>query len=231
MTRCLDCGSQRSSDQCPVCGLTSAAAELVFRRRLVRQMAVFLAGSLLFPYLSQVYAPLDIDAMLVGFGLLFFIALGLAIYLDRRAHARKEIEILKHLFTGLIPVPFILSVMLFLNGKLDSTKNIVYHQTTVEGRYFMHGIVRGSRRLFVYSWREGRKYERLAVDADDYDRFQRGDVVNVAAEPGALGIPWFYGVYRAGSGDHTPPAHTTIEPDKPSANPAPDSNAKPKASP
>ena len=47
MTHCLDCGSERASDQCPVCGLTSAAAELVFRRRLIRQMAVFLTGSLL----------------------------------------------------------------------------------------------------------------------------------------------------------------------------------------
>jgi hypothetical protein len=38
--------------------------------------------------------------------------------------------------------------------------------------------------------------ERLAVDADDFDRFQDGDMVVVAAEPGALGIPWYYGVYR-----------------------------------
>lgn len=219
MTRCLDCGSERTSDQCPVCGLTSAAAELVFRRRLLRQMAVFLAGSLLFPYISTVYPPLDLDAMLVGFGLLFFLALGMAIFLDRRAHARKEIEVLKHLFTGLIPVPFILSLLLFLNGKLDSPKSVVYHPATIEGRYFMRGVVRGSRRLFVYSWREGRRYERLAVDADDYERFQHGDKVNVGVEPGALGIPWLYGVYRAGSVEHPPPPHTTIGPDKPTANP------------
>jgi len=46
-----------------------AAAELVFRRRLLLQMAIFLSGSLLFPYVSQIYAPLDLDAMLVFFGL------------------------------------------------------------------------------------------------------------------------------------------------------------------
>jgi len=219
MTRCLDCGSERTSDQCPVCGLTSAAAELVFRKRLLRQVAVFLAGSLLFPYISQVYPPLDVDAMLVGFGLLFFVALALAVFLDRRAHARKEIEVLKHLFTGLIPIPFILCLLLFLNGKLDSPKNVVYHPATIEGRYFMHGMVRGSRRLFAYSWREGRKYERLAVDTDDYERFKRGDRVNIGVEPGALGIPWFYGVYRAASTQHLPPANTTIGSDKPSAGP------------
>ena len=220
MTRCLDCGSARTSDQCPVCGLTSAAAEVLFRRRLLRQMAVFLAGSLLFPYLSQVYPPLDIDAMLVGFGLLFFMALGLAVLLDRRAHARKEIEVLKHLFTGLLPVPFILSLVLFLNGKLDPPRNVVFHPATVEGRYFMHGLIRGSRRLFVYSWREGRKYERLAVDPDDYNRFQKGDKVNVGVEPGALGIPWFYGIYRSNSAvQHPSPSDTRMEAEHPARKP------------
>ena len=216
MTRCLDCGSERTGDQCPTCGLTSAAAELVFRKRLLMQMGIFLVGSLLFPTLSQVYPPLDLDAMLVFYGIVFFIALTLAIFLDRRARARKEIELLKHLFTGLMPIPFILSVALFLNGRLDSKKDLAYHATTVEGRYLMKGVVRGTKRLFVYSWRDGRKYERLAVDSDDYDRFQTGDKVNVAVEPGALGIPWFYGVFRAKEIKFSPPPpNTKLEAGKP----------------
>ena len=219
MTRCLDCGSERTSDQCPSCGLTSAAAEVVFRKRLLWQMAIFLVGSLLFPTLSQIYPPLDLDAMLVFYGLVFFLALTLAIFLDRRARARKEIELLKHLFTGLIPIPFILSFALFLNGRLDSPKNLEYHPATVEGRYFMRGVVRGTKRIFVYSWRSDRKYERLAVDSDDYDRFQAGDKVNVAVEPGALGIQWFYGVYRASSPEHPlPPPNARWEADKPKDN-------------
>src|SRR5271155_1007614 len=134
MTHCLDCGSERSSDQCPVCGLTSAAAELVFRRRLIGQMTLFLLGSLLFPYISSVYPPLDLDAMLVFFGVVFFAGLALVIILENRARARKEIEVLKHLFTGLIPVPFILAAALFLNGRLDSPQNVKYHQGVVESR-------------------------------------------------------------------------------------------------
>lgn len=196
MTHCLDCGSERTSDQCPVCGLTSAAAELVFRRRLIRQMTVFLAGSLLFPYLSQIYPPLDIDAMLVFYGLVFFVGLTLVIVLESRARARKEIEVLRHLFTGLIPIPFILSVALFLNGKLDSPKDVVYHPSVVVSRYQMKGVVRGTRRLLVPTWRADRRVERLAVDLDDFDRFHDGDKINVGVAPGALGIPWFYGVYR-----------------------------------
>ncbi len=196
MTRCLDCGSERITDQCPSCGLTSAAAEVMFRRRLLKRTAVFLAGSLAFPYVSQIYPPLELDWMLVFFGLIFFLALTLAVILDRRARKRQELEVLKRTYVGFIPLPWILAATLFLNGKLDSQKNVIYHPTTVESRYNMRGIVRGTRRLFVHSWREGQRIERLAVDFDDYDRFRAGDSVVVGVEPGALGIPWYYGVYR-----------------------------------
>ena len=196
MTRCLDCGAERLADQCPSCGLTSAAAEVVFRRRLYKRTAVFLAGSMLFPYVSQWYPPLDLDLMLVSFGALFFLVLAFAVFIDRRARQRAEIEQLKHIYSGFIPLPWVLAAMLLLNGKLDTAKNLDYHQTTVDGRYNMPGIVRGTRRLFVNSWRDGRKFERLAVDYDDYDRFRPGDSVVVGVKPGAFGIPWYYGVYR-----------------------------------
>jgi hypothetical protein len=196
MTRCLDCGSQRTADQCPACGLTSAAAEVMFRRRFLKRTAVFLAGSLAFPYISQIYPPLDLDLMLVLFGLIFFVALAIAVIVDRRARNRQEVEVLKRIYYGFVPLPWILAATLFVNGKLDSQKNVAYHPTTVDGRYNMRGIVRGTRRLIVHSWRDGQRYERLAVDADDYDRFHPGDAVVVAVEPGALGIPWYYGVYR-----------------------------------
>ncbi len=196
MTRCLDCGSERTADQCPSCGLTSAAAEVMFRHRLLKRTAVFLAGSLAFPYVSQIYPPLELDWILVFFGLIFFLALTLAVILDRRARNRQELEVLKRIYAGFIPLPWILAATLFLNGELDSQKKMVYYTTTVDSRYNMPGIVRGTRRLFVHSWREGQRYERLAVNADDYDRFHSGDSVVVAVEPGALGIPWYYGIYR-----------------------------------
>ena len=196
MTRCLDCGSERIADQCPSCGLTSAAAEVMFRRRLLKRTAVFLLGSLAFPYLSQIYPPLELDLMLVFFGLIFFVALAIAVVLDRRARNRQDLEVLKRLYSGFIPLPWILAATLLVNGKLDSQKNVAYHATSVDSRYNMPGVVRGTRRLFVHSWREGQKIERLAVDPDDYDRFRAGDSVVVGVEPGALGIPWYYGVYR-----------------------------------
>ncbi len=196
MTRCLDCGSERIADQCPSCGLTSAAAEVMFRRRLLKRTAVFLAGSLAFPYVSQIYPPLDLDLMLVFFGVIFSVGLTIAVVLDRRAQNRQELEVLKRVYSGFIPLPWILAATLLANGALDGQKNVVYHPSTVDSRYNMPGIVRGTRRLFVHSWRDGQKIERLAVNSDDYDRFHAGDAVMVGVKPGALGIPWYLGVYR-----------------------------------
>ncbi len=196
LTRCLDCGSPRTADQCSSCGLTSDAAELLFRRRLVTRTAVFLVGSLAFPYVSQIYPPLDLDLMLVFFGLLFFVVLTIAVILEKRARQHRELEVLKRIYSGFIPLPWILAATLFVNGRLDSQKNMVYYPTVVVSKFNMKGIVRGSRRLHVRSWRDVQKVEGLAVDADDFDRFQIGDTVTVAVEPGELGIPWYYGVYR-----------------------------------
>ena len=168
----------------------------MFRHRLLKRTAVFLAGSLAFPYVSQIYAPLELDWILVFFGLIFFLALTLAVFLDRRARNRQELEVLKRIYVGFIPLPWILGATLLLNGILDSQKNLTYHPTTVDSKYNMRGIVRGTRRLFVHSWRDGQKIERLAVNSDDYDRFRPGDEVNVGVEPGALGIPWYFGIYR-----------------------------------
>src|SRR5207245_9808865 len=94
MTRCLDCGSPRTADQCPSCGLTSAAAEVMFRRRFLKRTGIFLAGSLAFPYVSQIYPPLDVDLMLVVFGVIFFVALAIAVILDRRARRHQELEVI-----------------------------------------------------------------------------------------------------------------------------------------
>ena len=162
----------------------------------MRQTGIFLLGSLGFPYISQIYPPLDLDLILVFFGVIFFGALALAIVLERRARNHQEIELMKRVYNGFIPLPWILAATLFVNGRLDGQKNVVYYPAVVVGRFNMKGIVKGSRRLVVRSWREGQRVERLAVDMDDFDRFHEDDAIVVGVEPGALGIPWYYGAYR-----------------------------------
>jgi len=123
--------------------------------------------------------------MLVFFGVIFFAALAIAVCsIGGRAIARN-LEVLKRIYAGFIPLPWILAATLFLNGRLDSPKKVTYHAATVDGRYNMPGIVRGTRRLFVRSWREGQKYERLAVDADDTIDFKAGDSVVVGCRAGS----------------------------------------------
>src|SRR2546423_8063418 len=116
MTRCLDCGSERNTDQCPFCGLTSAAAGVMFRRRLMRRTGIFLLGSLAFPYVSQIYPPLDLDLILIFFGGIFFGALTLAIILERRSEEHtSELQSLAYLVCRLL---------------LEKKKIDVYRRTT-----------------------------------------------------------------------------------------------------
>jgi len=194
MTRCLDCGADRTADQCPACGLTSAAAELVVRRRLVRRTAFFLVGIIVFIAASQVYPPLEIDAILIFAGVVFFFSLALGYWIDVRARKRQEVEVLKRIYFGMIPVPWIFAAMLFLNGKLDTSRPVRIPAMVV-GKFSTNGLPR-SRRLLVTSWRGNRRIERIAVDQNDYDRFQKGDDIIVQAQKGAFGLPWVSGVYR-----------------------------------
>ena len=71
MNRCLDCGAERDTDQCPACGLTSLAAEVVLRRKLVRRTALFLVGAVVFVPASQAFPPLEVDGILIFVGCCF----------------------------------------------------------------------------------------------------------------------------------------------------------------
>lgn len=195
MTRCLDCGADRIADQCPACGLTSDAAELVLRRRLIIRTVWFLVGALIFVSSSQVFPPLDLDLMLIFVGVVFFVGLGLSFVIDQRARKRGDVEIFKRLFFGLVPLPWIVAMLLLGNGKFDTAqpKRIPAH---VVSRFNMPGLLFKSRRLVVTSWRPGHDVERLPVGTFDFDRFRAGDDLIVVEQAGMLGIPWVLELFR-----------------------------------
>jgi len=194
VTRCIYCGSERDDDQCLACGLTSAAAEVMLRKRLVRRTTWFLVGSILFVPASRAFPPLELDGILIFVGALFFLVLGLGLWMVQRARRRQEIEVLKRIYFGFLPVPWILAGLLFVNGKLDNTPP--RHTTTsVVGKFSMPGLMR-NQRLIVKSWREGHDAEHVQVSRDDFNRFQIGDPVMIEIHNGMAGIPWVYGVYR-----------------------------------
>lgn len=194
MTRCLNCGAEREEDICDACGLSSSAAEFSLRRKLLNRTAIFLLGALTFVVASGPYPPLDLDGILIFMGLLFFLTLGLAIWLERRALNHGEVEALKRIYYGLIPVPWLLAALLIGNGALDHSPPHV-QITRVIGRFSMPGPV-PSRRLIVSPWRAGGGVERIPVDRSDFDRFSSGDIVEVKFQDGLVGIPWISGVSR-----------------------------------
>src|ERR1700724_1465218 len=186
MTRCLNCGAD--PDVGEACGLGSAAAEFSLRSKLLNRTAFFLLGAIAFVAASGRYPALDLDGILIFIGVLFFLTLGVAIWVERRALRHAEVEALKRVYYGLIPIPWLLALLLLANGALDRAPPRL-EQTRVVGKFSMPGPV-PSRRLVVTSWRAGRRFERIPVDRSDFDRFTSGDFVRVRVEEGLVGIPW-----------------------------------------
>ena len=194
MTHCLNCGAERSGDQCDACGLTSAAADVLLRRRVLQLTAVSLVGAVTFLPSSQLYPPLELDGILIFLGAVVFATLTLAVLVDRRSRRREEIEALRRIFVGLVPVPWLLAGLLLVNGRFDTSPPVSY-DVSVVGKFTMPGALRNTR-LVVTSWRPGRGIERVPLLSSDFHRFQRGDRVEVRVQEGLVGIPWVYDVYR-----------------------------------
>jgi hypothetical protein len=194
MTRCLNCGAERVEDVCDACGLTSIAAEFSLRRKLLNRTAIFLLGALAFVVASGRYPALELDGILIFMGVLFFLTLGLAIWVERRALRHGEVEALKRIYYGLIPAPWLLAALLIANGALDHSPPHI-QVARVVGRFSMPGPV-PNRRLLVTSWRALDAIERIPVDRSDFDRFSSGDIVEVKFQDGLVGIPWVSGVSR-----------------------------------
>ena len=52
---------------------------------------------------------------------MFFCSLALGYWIDYRARKHQEIEVMKRIYFGMIPVPWIFAGMLFLNGKFRTS--------------------------------------------------------------------------------------------------------------
>ena len=194
MTRCFNCGAEREGEVCEACGLTATAAEFVFRRKLLNRTGIFLLGAIAFVTASGEYPPLEIDRILIFIGVFFFVTLSLAVWLERRAVKHVELEALKRVYYGLIPIPWLLAGLLLMNGAFDRAP-FDKVESRVVGKFAMYGPV-PNRRLIVHSWRDGEEYERIDVDRIDFDQFSDGDPIEIKIKDGLVGIPWVAGVTR-----------------------------------
>ena len=147
MTRCLNCGAEREGDVCEFCGMDSSAAEFSLRRTMLNRTAIFLLGAIAFITASGRYPALDLDRILIFIGVLFFITLAIAVWVERRAQKHVEVEALKRVYFGLVPVPWLLAGLLIVNGAFDKrTPEVV--MSRVVGKFSMPGPV-PNRRLIV----------------------------------------------------------------------------------
>ncbi|MHB8541960.1 MAG: hypothetical protein ACYDCD_13630 [Candidatus Acidiferrales bacterium] len=197
IARCPNCGAERSfarpDEACEHCGLTLADANRAMRRGLVNRFGIFLLGTIAFFVPCFLYPPLDLDSILIFGGLIFFATIFLAVWTERRALRRQEVELLKRIFHGLVPLPWLLGALLFINGSLDRSPPQNFNATVVS-RFAMPGLL-PMHQLIVTSWRDGKGLERLAVTHQDFDRFHNGQAVEVRVQSGLVGIPWIFGVY------------------------------------
>ena len=194
MRRCLDCGAELTSEQCDNCGLTPGEAEAVLRRRLLNRTAIYLLGTVAFLPAAHFYPPLELDAMFIFLGVVSFVVVCAAVWIDRRARRQAPVEALKRVCYGLLPVSWLLAGLLFLNGRFDSAPP-ASHTTIVVGKFSMPGMLRTSR-LVVRSWRPGFRIERIPISPEELERFQKGDAVEIRMQNGLLGIPWVRSAQR-----------------------------------
>ncbi|HLJ41353.1 MAG TPA: hypothetical protein VKT50_07675 [Candidatus Acidoferrales bacterium] len=196
LRRCPNCGTERASarpdEVCEYCHLAPAEANRAMRRGLVNRFGIFLLGTIAFFVPCFLYPPLELDGILIFVGVIFFATIFLAVWVERRALHRQEVELLKRIFHGLVPLPWLLGTLLFINGALDRSPPQNF-QTTVVSRFAMPGLL-PMHQLVVTSWRDG-GLERLAVTRQDFDLVHNGDAVEVRVQSGLVGIPWIFGVY------------------------------------
>lgn len=196
LRRCANCGAERASarpdEVCEYCHLAPAEANRAMRRGLVNRFGIFLLGTIAFFVPCFLYPPLELDGILIFIGVIFFATIFLAVWVERRALRRQEVEFLKRIFHGLVPLPWLLGTLLFVNGALDRSPPQNF-QATVVSRFAMPGLL-PMHQLIVTSWRDG-GLERLAVTRQDFDLFHNGDAVEVRVQSGLVGIPWLFGVY------------------------------------
>ncbi len=194
MTRCLNCGAERTAEVCEACGLGSTAAEFALRRRLLNRTGFFALGAIAFVAASTRYPPLDSDGVLIFIAVLFFPTLALAIWVERRALRHEEVEALKRIYYGLVPLPWLLAALLLGNGALDRSAPQI-EEARVVGKFAMAGLL-PIRRIVVISWRESHRVERIPVVRSDFDVTSPGDILEVKVMGGLVGIPWVAGVSR-----------------------------------
>lgn len=91
-------------------------------------------------------------------------------------------------------LPWLLAGVLFANGALDSSAEVLHQTTVVRASYGRRG-----RSLTVQSWRSGNSTESVYVSSGYFSRngfYFPGSTVTIGTRSGALGMVWVTRVMR-----------------------------------
>src|SRR5689334_20450284 len=142
MIHCANCGLERSGDTCDHCGLGPVEAGRAMHRSLVNRLGVFLLGTIAFFVPCFMYPPLELDSILIFIGVLFFATIALAILAERRAIRHQEVETLKRIFYGFVPLPWILGMILDRKStRLNSSHSSISYAVFCLKKKKIHNIM------------------------------------------------------------------------------------------
>lgn len=83
----------------------------------------------------------------------------------------------------------LLGILLFLNGKLDSSPSQELSATVIR-KIAPIGYRQAQYHLIVSSWRPGRSFEDLNVNSREFESAAVGKRVSIEMHKGSFGLPW-----------------------------------------
>jgi len=184
MTRCLDCGADRTADQCSACGLTSAAGRVGRSAAAGAAHGFFLVGIIVFIAASRVF-PSEIDAILIFAGLVFFLSLAWVTGSISCPETAGSGSPQAHLL-GMIPVAMDFAGRTLSDGKLDNSRPFVFPLPVV-GK-FPRMVCRAAAAWWLRPGAALGGSNASRWIKYDYDRFQRGDDIVVQGAEGPFGL-------------------------------------------
>jgi len=201
--RCPNCNETLEEEWCDACGMDLPRLRRAALHRLISKLGIFLLGILALVPATRIYPPLEIDRMFIFFGVLFVVALGLAVRVEYQLRRNRPAETGSRIFRSLVVVPWILTGLLLANGRFDRDPP-QRHQAQVAGTFRSGGMAM-THRLVLPSWRSRRRWERVAVSAKLIAAVRTGDTVQVLIKPGLAGIAWVAGVEKVETLPLSPP--------------------------
>ena len=155
------------------------------------EFVLLIAGLLAATLSVRIYQPLDQDYFLIASIVLFFLPVGLHIYINWRDRSARHSQTLPiWMYLG----PLLMASIVFSNGAFDrhpAEQKIV----TVDRKWISHSRSGRHYRVEFLSWRH--RIEKITVTRPTFDSLEAGGPMQLNVHQGWLGLTWIGGVQAA----------------------------------